>query len=437
MTHGTKRHHKANTPSSTQQIVGGARQQHVGDSEVVMTDVYSQEHVLHRAEDNTVRFLVKRGSKRVVAGRLSAIIADRSAYEQARRLSEDAVDSWLDWRGTMQDLSPDTIKQSASDIRTLLEIEVWDPGLNMARTLTVADLLAPGRGAEVVRRLRLALEDAGMRDTVIVRLLRNLRVFARYTVEHHVLACGIDLRELYGPLACPLGDRDVPRTRSNRHCSLPTPDEMPRIYEAATEWASSRGRQPIAAHRTVTGLVIGFDGGLRGREIRRIDLADQIYDRSLTAPALTKLQITFSKNGEGREVPLSPYGLAYTNYWLKDLRPRIAPMHEGFLLPPLAAHSPHSNVRKPLSGGAFHEAMGHLLDALKQRGLIHRDFSFHWTRKTFATHRLEEGWSIRDLLQCGGWLSLSSVAPYIHLSNAAVDSDGSGYRRTLGTRQAP
>jgi hypothetical protein len=269
-------------------------------------------------------------------------------------------------------------------------------------------------------------------EPVILRNLRALREISSIIVRYPVLSDGTDLAAVYGPLACPLGDGDIPKPRSNQDFRVPTPAELPRIYEALLDWAGEQRRRPIQAYRSVVMLISSFESAMRGAEQRSLNLGEQVFDRRAAVPAFANpIHLLDTKTGVRRNVYHEPFGLDVVNYWLRELRPRIAQPLDGFVYP--AAHG-ETSALEPLTSSSFSEAMKRPLQMLKERGLVDRAFTFHWARKTFATNFLREGGTLPALMGRGGWASPSSLAAYVRPDDDAIEAADAGFRRTMGRR---
>jgi integrase len=292
--------------------------------------------------------------------------------------------------------------------------------------------MQPGWGPLYVKQFKQEFDDLGIAESVGVRYLTALRLFSRWGVEHPVLPSGVDLPEIYGALASPLGDRDLRKVRRDQKYALPTSAELPAIYECATCWAESQPRWRHVAHRTVAIVITAFESAIRGVNLRTMLLHGQKFDQTAALPVLSFLRLETTKNGEEHLAYPSPYGLAYLNWWLAEKRPLYAPAMEGVLFP--AVPTSRSSVFEPMSAAALYESTGRLFDALKQKGLLDPKFTFHGTRKTFATNYLANGGTVPDLMKRGGWSSYGGLAAYIQNSRDAIDRNDDGFARTLGMR---
>jgi integrase len=355
-----------------------------------------------------------------------------AAYKLAIRHTAECIDWYADWRGLFRDQDEKSINQVIRDVTHVFSIEMPDPNIGRDRCLTVFDFMRPG-GDRLAMRIKLELEDLRVPDTVIARHLRALRVFCRHIEDHPPLIDGRELSDIYGRLSCPIEDRDIKKIATKKDVRLPTPGEMPGIYDAVSKWAWNERRFRWQANRSSAALISSFGCGLRGVSQRQLSLDNQVFDRNARVPRIdAPMSHLDTKTGRTLKIIHDPYPLEYLNYWLAEVRPQQVEAMSGLIYPPIGRGS---SLTRPMSPAAFSEAMKRPLRYLRDRGLIDPKFTFHAVRATFATHYLEEHNSIADLLNRVGWSSISAAAHYIKPDSVVIAEGSRGYRRTLGKRR--
>ena len=396
---------------------------------------YNRDYIPEQNEDGTVRLVPVKSSvsTRAFLPAYTRLDCDPGeAHRLAVLHSARALETFRERRQLLEGITRKTLDQYRRDIDAVLAIPVPDPALGCERTLTIFDFLRPGFGAALVVDLKRELLDLGLPEPVVDRLLRGLRVVCRHLIDNPVVD-GIDLREIYGAFACPIGDREIRKHHRDVEVRTPTRAELGRVCEASHDWVLTQRRRPYQAARTGTIFVSSCSSALRGKEQRDLDLGDQVFDRTAATPRLENpIHLLTTKTKVPRNVVHDPFGLAMVNYWLGDVRPLIAPPTEGRVYPGIG-HG--SDPFRSMTSAAFSSSMGRLLVHLKELGVIHRNFTFHWTRKTFATLYLEEGGTLAGLMARGGWQSVATVSAYVKPHLEAVESADRAFRRTAGRRR--
>jgi integrase len=227
-------------------------------------------------------------------------------------------------------------------------------------------------------------------------------------------------------MRCRLADGDIPKRRPHGTVLLPRPEQMTAIYEATLEWASSQ-RFDCSAMRTAAITIFCFETGTRGVEAREATLDNQNFDRTGgIGGLLNPLNIESAKLGPTRQVTVEPQGWEMLLYWLTHWRPGAESLW-GPMFP--------SGSGRELASSSLSETSGRLLAYLKDRGLLHDSFTFHATRKTYATHFVgRNGFDIDRLLNQCGWITTSQLKTYLCPSQQAIDKNRRAFAAAVGQR---
>jgi integrase len=350
--------------------------------------------------------------------------------ERDRGLTDELIEWQATWNTVVRGLSEGTIKRQKQLLARFFSEPFIDDPVTGMRPPTAREVLRPDLGKVIVLYATHALNE--LSADLAIDLLCAVRRFCRFVCENGAaLPSGFNLRELWGPLVCPIGDGDIPKRKPKTQVYLPGVATVQWIYDAALDWAGSQRKQ-LTAWRTATVFIDCMESGMRGVEARRASLADQLFDRTLGIWALTNpLNIRSAKGGPDRQVEVRPYGWDMLNHWLQVWRPELVGDDvEGPLFPSSASS------HEELSSSSLSETSGHLLTYLKERGLLHESFTFHATRKTYATHYLERnGTDVDELLRQCGWLSASQLGVYVRPSSDSVAAQRQQFSRSLGSRR--
>jgi integrase len=332
----------------------------------------------------------------------------RDEFEDDRLLGLRAIETFLNWRREMRGLSEHTIASNGSRLRRILDGAelVYDRRLAIWRPFTLREILSPGYGRPVVLAIKRALIDDFGLDDVGYDILRDLRVFCRSICDGgNVLDDGTDLSECWGLLACPLNDRDIPKRTVKTEVHLPRPDDLSTIYAAALDFAAGRKRTRVG-YRTAVEFVLGCESGMRGIEICSLELRDQHYDRDRGPQTIDNpLVVENAKVGGWRAPFVESYGFELLRWFLETQRPKFTDDEDGWLLP--------SERGSRVSSGSFSETTGELISHLKEKKLLHEQFTFHSTRKVYATHFMHRNGDIDVLLRQCGWTNSGQLAVYL------------------------
>jgi integrase len=355
--------------------------------------------------------------------------------EELREATEHTVEAigyYRDWRGTMQKRSERTLDKGDYLLgRLFREPLIKDPILGHWRPPVLHELLRPDSGRLMILQIARGLEDLAPDTNLAYDLLAAFRVFARFVSgDAAVLPSGVDLRKHYGALVCPLGDRDLKRPTPKSTVFLPPYESMPLIHDAIYDWAASR-RNKWTAWRTATAVTLCFESGLRGIEARRLSFEDQAG-----GDVFNPLAVRSAKDTPPREVIVDPWGWELLTHWLREWRPERAPANEGCFFS-------SSTSAGTLASSSLSETSKALLDHLKAtRGpggapLLHESFTFHATRKTYATHYLQKnGTDVDPLLTQCGWASAVQLGTYVKPSAEVIRNQGDQFARSVGMRRA-
>ncbi len=333
------------------------------------------------------------------------------------------------WNREMRDLTKGTVdRQQQLLLRFFANPCIPDPVLGL-RPPTAREVLEPHLGRVIVLRAREALAD--FPTGVMIDFLNAVRRFARFVSENGAaLPSGENVALLWGRLACPIDDRDIPKRKPKRGVLLPSIELMDAIYDAIVDWAE-RQRKQVTAWRTAALVIVCFESGLRGVEARGASLSDQVFDRSGRFDALpNRLAIHGAKGGPDRLVEVDRYGFEFLRFWLEEWRPRLV---GDDLFGPVFPSS--TGQHRPIGSSSLTETARPLFENLKRLGLLHESFSFHATRKTYTTHFLEkDGLAVGRLLDQCGWSSPAQLPVYVLPSANTVADQRRQFSRTLGRR---
>jgi len=149
-----------------------------------------------------------------------------------------------------------------------------------------------------------------------------------------------------------------------------------------------------AKHKAM--LLMAYGSGLRANELASLKVKD-IDSGSM------RVFVHGGKGKKDRYTILSGNALlALRDYWLK-YRPKSP---EGYLFPGLR------NI-----GHITDDAIGLAMDKALSKAGITKKATLHTLRHDFATHLLEDGYSIFQIKEMLGHASLSSTTVYLHLAN--------------------
>lgn len=340
----------------------------------------------------------------------------------------EAIDAYLEYRAEVRRLDPETLKATGRRLRRFYSTPlIDDPLLGCVRPVTLSEFLGRDSGTRIA--IHIARELFALHEGAAIDLLRTVRPFARWVcLSGAELPSGVNLRERYGPLVCPIGDRDLPRRTPKSEVFLPDFERMIDIFEETISWARGRTRCQAHAFRTAAITTTCFETGMRGAEARALCLDDQLFRRDAgIADLRNPVNVRSAKNAPPRQVVVNPYGWSFLLYWLEHWRPTFSSELEGFVFP--------SSGGSELASSSLSETTSQLLAHLKNRGLLHETFTFHATRKTYATHYLERlDVDVDALLAQCGWSSGAQLGTYVRPSATSRQAAQDRFARTLGSR---
>jgi integrase len=120
------------------------------------------------------------------------------------------------------------------------------------------------------------------------------------------------------------------------------------------------------------------------------------------------------------------YVFALTNWWLANLRPRHAEPYRGPVLPSSQRYGQRF-TREHLT-----ETTSSLIQHLIAKGLLHEQFTFHTTRKTWARHlMIRHDNDVALLLKYAGWGDTSQLRTYLALNPGEAESEALAFLRSL------
>ena len=350
-------------------------------------------------------------------------------YMEECELTRKLIEWQATWNRQMRRLNADTIsRQTQLLTRFFSHPFIVDPVLGL-RPPTARELLQPDLGRAIVLLARESLEDFG--EGIVIDFLNAVRRFGRFVCENGAaLPNGENVRQLWGTLVCPIGDGDIPKRKPKSDVFLPRIELMPSIFEASIDWAG-RQRKQVTAWRTVTLTIVCFESGIRGVEAREASLADQLFDLAAgVAGVPNPICIHSAKGGPDREVEIDPFGFDMFRHWLAHERPRLVGDDlDGVFFPS------STGSHEALSSSSLTDTTGRLLDELKRRHLLHESFTFHATRKTYATHFVEKyGLDIDRLLRQCGWVNPAQLAVYLRPTADLVADQRARFSGAVGRR---
>jgi integrase len=241
----------------------------------------------------------------------------------------------------------------------------------------------------------------------------------------------VNLRKRWGTIVSPIRPGELPPRARKSDVFLPRLELMAAIYEAIYDWALS-SRVKWTSWRTATATTLCFESGLRGAEARWLDFDDQLFvaERGIDA-LLNPLNVRSAKGMPPRQARVGDWGWTLLLSWLRDWRPERAPqLLEGSFFPSSRSHG-------GLASSSLSETSKPLIEYLKQKKLLHKSFTFHATRKTYATHFIQQnGTDVDALLRQCGWASAVQLSTYVRPSADAVAEQRARFARTLGMRGA-
>lgn len=383
-------------------------------------------------EGDCVRFQPSASSSSTAPHHLSFEVPaeDRAAeLTEATAYTFEAIAWYREWRDGMQGRTTDTLDNGDRLLQRLFrEPVIYDPILSGFRPPTLPELLRPDSGKRLILQVARGLEDLG---DVAGDLLRAFRAFATFICDNGAcLPSEVNLRTRYGALVCPLGEGDIRRREPKSTVHLPRIETMPLLFEAIYDWACCATRWRWTAWRTAAATTLCFESGLRGIEACGLRFEDQPFG-CVFGPEdlLNPLSVASAKGGEPREVLVNPWGWELLRNWLSEWRPEHAPTNEGNFF-----SSTTSAGR--LASSSLAETSKRLLDHLKEKGMLHKSFTFHATRKTYATHFIERnGTNVNLLLQQCGWTSATQLGTYICPSDEAIRAQTKQLARSQGKRR--
>jgi integrase len=320
-------------------------------------------------------------------------------------------------------------KDEALLTRLFREPLLYDPILERWRAPLLPELLRPDDGRRMLLHIARGLQELG--GQVWIDLLTAFRAMANFLVDNSAtLPSGVNLRKRWGPLVCPLRTGELPQRTRQREVFLPRLELMPVIYEAIYDWALAH-RVKWSGWRTATATTLCFESGLRGAEARWLDFSDQLFDVNLGVAGLPNpLNVRSAKRMPPRQAKVGDWGWMLLQGWLGEWRCQRAPKFEG-------AFFPSSRSNGALASSSLSETTKPLIDYLKQKELLHESFTFHATRKTYATHYIEQhGTNVDALLDQCGWASAVQLSTYVKPSTDVVERQRAQFARSLGMRRA-
>lgn len=184
-----------------------------------------------------------------------------------------------------------------------------------------------------------------------------------------------------------------------------TVKEVQRLLNAA----DVPGKATALRDRAVTEVL--YATGVRRAELCALDLTDLDHDER-------ELTVREGKGGKGRIVPLTRSAYHQLQRYLEGGRPGLAD-------PPVDKRGRRQTEGRPKDQHALFltrfgsridpQTVRRILIALRKRAGIRKEVTPHTMRRTFATHLLKQGASVRHIQVLLGHSCLSTTAQYLRL----------------------
>jgi integrase/recombinase XerD len=188
-----------------------------------------------------------------------------------------------------------------------------------------------------------------------------------------------------------------PRTPIRHVGDVLTVPEVTRLL-AAADPGSLRGLRD----RTIVELL--YSTGLRRGELLNLDLQDVDHEQR-------EVRVRCGKGGKARILPLTRAAWAFLERYLAEARPLLVRDH------------PDSSAALFLSvRGRRHDEMAlvHLLRRLAKAARISKRVTGHTMRRSFATHLLQSGASLRHIQLLLGHSDLTTTSLYLRLDTQDI-----------------
>ncbi len=222
--------------------------------------------------------------------------------QKAQSYTFEAIDWYREWRGGMQGRAQSTLDNSQRLLtRLFTEPVLDDPLLGRLRPPVLPELLRPDIGKVLIYEIADGLRDLG---DVAGDLLCEFRAFAKWVCEDgaYLRKSGVNLRQRYGVLVCPLGDRDIKRRKVKSKVFLPRVELLLSIFEAIYDWAVNATSNKWTAWGTATVTTLCFETGMRGVEVRHLCFEDH------PGGIFNPLNVRSAKNTSPRNAQVNPWG---------------------------------------------------------------------------------------------------------------------------------
>ncbi|MDL2222434.1 site-specific integrase [Parabacteroides sp. OttesenSCG-928-N08] len=161
-------------------------------------------------------------------------------------------------------------------------------------------------------------------------------------------------------------------------------------------------------HKVFLSLV--YSAGLRAQEVRNLRLEDIDFDRKM-------IHIRNSKYRKDRYVPLSDHIIRGLKKYYAQCNPKVYCFNS-------------KEIGKPLTRNT---AQWIMRDAVKKAGIT-KHATLHTLRHSYATHLLEMGMNIRQLMSLMGHSNIESTMVYLHLINSETAQTFSPFDRIWNTK---
>lgn len=264
-----------------------------------------------------------------------------------------------------------------------------------------------------------ALIDAGIRSDTVRSYLGTLRRYFSYILEFPFV--GVNpvrrIQEVYGPIAQPVTEYDMPRHVYNGE-RLGVPLDPERLYDffgtLREHYLGSSSWEAVRA-RNYTLAVLAGESGLRADELLHLEIGDLFFDSA-------KLQTRYAKgtHGSGKRARLTlfpPLARDTVSFYLRVIRPKLY-RDDGLLV----FLSPSGN---PLQYSAINQALREMVNiSQKAKFPVLDHMGWHWFRRIFATRFIENYPNrLSVLVSLLGHTTPNTVHCYIRHSEAWMDSE--------------
>lgn len=313
-------------------------------------------------------------------------------------------------------------ESTITSYRQYLEAWFLEHG-NGERSLYSWEAMEPVAGRELIRNYSKNLVDVGLLGKTIRSYLLLLKQYFTFILDHPYVTSGRTHRrieEVYGPIAQPIGEFDLPVNSGEAEVALPLEPE--KLYDFLSllrnEYLKGHHlrRTQIAYERNYAMAVVAAESGLRADELVHLHVNDLFFDS-------LRIQTRFAKGKRGsgkrsRTTLFGPLARDSMRYYLDNCRGEFLNADRSPLLF-------LSNKGKMISSTTLSRIVGSFLKCAHTHHFpIHDHMSWHWFRRLFATRFIEKFPNKMPLLlELLGHSNMATVHRYIKHSEAWLDKE--------------